>query len=525
MARNILFIMCDQLRRDHLSCYGHPRLETPHIDSLAERGVRFANAYCQAPLCGPSRASFYTGRYLSSHGVMSNLDPMRIDEFTIGDYLRPLGYRSAVVGKTHNRKDPAILNAFGIDPESEYGQAAASGGFEPFEVHEGLYPAALLPGDHGYTAYLNRLGYAGDNPWQDYAASGEDSDQNLRSGWRLRNAAYPARVAEEHSETAYTTTRAIEFLEQQDDERPWCLHLSYIKPHWPLMAPKPYHGLFSSADILPANRDSSELDDPHPVYSALVQQEYSENHSRNEVREMLLPVYMGLIKQIDDHLGRLFAYLRERKLFESTLIVFTSDHGEYFGDHWLGEKDLFHEPSAAIPLILVNPSPTADETRGSLCTEMVEAIDLLPTFLEYAGGQIARERVEGLSLMPLLRKHNAPEYWRRYAVSEIDFSDRGARTLLDIPPYDCRAMMIRTHRWKYIHHHRYRPQLFDLQKDPDELRDRGADSNYGKVRAAMRRLLIDWRRRLKPRTGISYDDLHDMGPERDEERGIVIGRW
>jgi arylsulfatase A-like enzyme len=525
MPRNILFIMCDQLRWDYLSCYGHLRLNTPNIDSLAARGVRFANAYCQAPLCGPSRASFYTGRYLSSHGVMANTDPMRLDDLTIADYLRPLAYRSALVGKADNRKDPEMLSAFGVAADSDYARAAACGGFEPFDRHEGLYPDALLPPDHDYSAYLNRQGYAGKNPWQDYAVSGEDRDGNIRSGWRLRNSVYPARVDEAHSETTYTTNRAIDFLEQQEATRPWCLHLSYIKPHWPLVAPRPYHDLFGAGDVQPVERSDRELDDPHPVYAAFVEQEYSETWARGDVRERLIPVYMGLVRQIDDQLGRLFEYLKSRDLFANTLIVFTSDHGDYLGDHWLGEKDLFHEPSVKIPLIIVNPNSTADETRGSVCSEMVEAVDLLPTFIEFAGGAISHERIEGRSLMPLLRSRIAPADWRGYAVSEIDYSDRGVRGLLNLPAYDCRATMIRGKRWKYIHHHAYRPQLFDLQRDPKELVDLGDDAGYDAVRADMRQLLIDWRQRLKPRVGTAYDDLAGMGPESDEAKGIVIGRW
>ena len=148
----------------------------------------------------------------------------------------------------------------------------------------------------------------------------------------------------------------------------------------------------------PVARAESELLDPHPVYAAFVQQEYSESFSRADVRKTVIPVYMGLVRQIDDQLGRLFEYLRQTGQFDNTLIVFTSDHGEYLGDHWLGEKDLFHEPSARIPLIIVDPNSTADETRGSVCSEMVEAIDLLPTFIEYAGAVIQQERIEGRSL-------------------------------------------------------------------------------------------------------------------------------
>ena len=522
MPRNILFIMCDQLRWDYLSCYGHGKLHTPNIDSLAQHGVRFDNAYCQSPLCGPSRASFYSGRYMSSHGVMANSDPSRIDELTIADYLRPSGYRSALVGKAHHRKSRELLLALGADPESELVVHAGSGGFEPFELHDGLLPGRNT---NDYCAYLNRQGYAGDNPWIEYANSGEDRDGNIRSGWRLRNSVYPARVAEQHSETTYTTNRAIDFLQQQEDDRPWCLHLSYFKPHWPLMAPAPYHNLYKPADVQPAVRADSELRDPHPVQAAFMEQEYSESYARDDVRQSVIPVYMGLVRQIDDQLGRLFDYLRLSDQFDSTMIVFTSDHGDYLGDHWLGEKDLFHEPSARIPLIIVNPNATADETRGSHCSEMVEAIDLLPTFVEYAGANICHERVEGSSLMPLLRSRNAPADWRRYAVSEIDYSDRGVRGLLDLSPYDCRATMIRNQRWKYIHHHCFRPQLFDLENDPNELVDLGDDPACEPVRQEMQRLLIDWRRRLKPRVSVSYDDLAAMGPSLDEERGIIIGRW
>jgi arylsulfatase A-like enzyme len=525
MPRNILFIMCDQLRWDYLSCYGHQKLNTPNIDALAARGVRFDNAYCQAPLCGPSRASFYTGRYMSSHGVMANQDPTRIDELTIADYLKPAGYLSALVGKTHNRKNLAQIRALGINTDSDYTRCAGSGGFEPFELHEGLYPGSQVAEDHGYTAYLNRQGYKGSNPWHEYANCGEDKDGNIRSGWRLRNSIYPARVAEEHSETTYLTNRAIEFMEQQDGNRPWCLHLSYIKPHWPLIAPAPYHDLYNATDIQPAQRSDRELDNPHPVYAAFMEQEYSESFSRDDVRERVIPVYMGLVRQIDDQLGRLFEYMKQTQLLEQTMIVFTSDHGDYLGDHWLGEKDLFHDASAKIPLIIANPDAPADDARGSVCSEMVEAVDLLPTFVQYAGGIINRERLEGRSLMPLLRSKVAPDDWRQFAFSEIDYSERGARSSLKLAPYDCRALMIRDKHWKYIHHNRFRPQLFDMQKDPHELVDLGDDPACAKVRAGMRQMMLASRRRLKPRVGTPYEHLANAGPAQDEARGIIIGRW
>src|SRR5262245_41031674 len=124
-ARNILFIMCDQLRLDYLSCYGHPHLHTPNIDALAARGVRFTRAYVQSPVCGPSRMSFYTGRYVASHGATWNGVPLRVGEMTLGDYLRPLGVQTVLVGKTPMRAETEGMARLGIDPSSIIGVRVA----------------------------------------------------------------------------------------------------------------------------------------------------------------------------------------------------------------------------------------------------------------------------------------------------------------------------------------------------------------------------------------------------------------
>ncbi len=520
---NFLFVMCDQLRQDYLSCYGHETLETPHIDRLAGAGVRFDNAFCQAPLCAPSRASFYTGRYQSSHGVCSNDDATRVGEYMLGDYLRPLGYRTAVVGKTHSYKSQADIERCAIDPCSHLARTAASGGFEPYEHHEGLYPDPIVPADLGYNTYLKSLGYADRNPWQTRANSSIDGRGNMHSGWSLRSAAYPAAVCEEHSETAFTTLRAMDFI-RSAGARPWCLHLSYIKPHWPLIAPSPYHSRYRKSDIQKPVRSDCERENPHPVVDAFMRAEYSRSYADDAVRDIAVPAYMGLVKQVDDHIGRLLAFLKERKLLDTTVIVLTSDHGDYLGDHWLGEKDLFHEPSVKIPLIVVDPSVRGQVAGGSACAELVEAVDIVPTFVELAGGEICRERIEGRSLAPLLRSPESVGNWRECVVSEIDYCDRGARYLLNLGPYDCRATMVRDRRWKYIHYHGFGYQLFDLENDPDELNDLGRGEPAQPVARRMKDALVEWHYSLKRRVGIGYSEALGQGPERDEEFGIVIGR-
>lgn len=519
--RNILFIMADQLRADYLSCYGHPRLQTPAIDAIAAQGVRFSRAFVQAPVCGPSRMSFYTGRYMSSHGSTWNGVPLRVGDMTIGDHLRPLGTRVALVGKTHMTADLAGFKRLGIDQKSREGVLASECGFEPYERDDGLWPDHPSSTDLAYNRYLRAQGYEGDNPWHTVANSAGEDDATL-SGWLMRHAREPARVTDEHSETAYMTNRAMDFMTEAGDQ-PWCLHLSYIKPHWPYIAPAPYHAMYDARDVLPANRDEKERDNPHPVVRAFMHHEESLNFSRDEVRETVIPAYMGLIRQLDDHLARLFAWMKLRGFFENTMIVITSDHGDYLGDHWLGEKELFHEESIRIPLIIYNPDKTADGTRGNIDDRLVEAIDLAPTFLDALGGKPAPHILEGRSLMPATLDRDASG-WRDAVISECDYSFREARLELGVAPSAARGYMVRTERWKYIHYEGFRPQLFDLRSDPHELIDLGADAAAGSVREKMRSLLAEWALHRKSRVTISDDDIaRRTGTHKT--RGLPFGVW
>lgn len=527
-VKNILFIMCDQLRFDYLSCAGHPTLQTPNIDALAKRGVRFTRTYVQSPVCGASRMSFYTGRYVSSHGAAWNGFPLKVGEMTMGDYLRPLGLDTVLVGKTHIEPDSEGMERLGIDPESIIGVRVSECGFDPYERDDGLHGVGpdgrYDPRNPRYNAWLNDKGYAGDNPWHDYANAADGEGNALASGWAMRHARKPARVAEEDSETPYMTRRAMDYMTEAGD-RPWCLHLSYIKPHWPYIAPAPYNDMYSPDDVIPAVKSEGERVDPHPVYREFMNHLVARNFSRDEVRREVIPVYMGLIKQIDDQLGMLFAFMRERGLLDNTLIVFTSDHGDYLGDHWLGEKDLFHAPSVNIPLIVVDPSPAADAARGSVCDAAVESIDLLPTLLDSLGSDPREQshRLEGRSLLPWLRGET-PAAWREIAFSEYDYSMFPAAVRLGVAPRDARLFMAADKRWKYVHAIGFRPMLFDLQSDPEEFRDLGADPAYAAERERLSAALADWGLRMSQRTTISEAQIL-KGRGKSQRKGILIGVW
>ena len=522
MAKNILFIMSDQLRADYLSCAGHPTIKTPHIDALAARGVRFTHAYCQAPICGPSRMCFYTGRYMSSHGSAWNWVPLPIGERTLGDYLRPHGYRVAVSGKTHMAADVAGMHRLGIDPTTDVGFLLTQGGFEPAPRHDGIHATPRSASGLAYNDFLREQGYDSDNPWQEFANSVTAPDGTVQSGWYLQNADKPSRVADEHSETAFITDRAMDFIRDHGAD-PWCLHLSYIKPHWPYVAASPYHRLYGPDDCIQPVRHERELWAPHPVYQAFMHQEVSRAFARDEVRRTVVPTYMGLISQLDAHLGRLMAFLQEAGRLEDTFIVFTSDHGDYLGDHFLGEKELFHDCSSRIPLIAYDPDPAADSTRGTTDDTLVEAIDLLPTFLDAVSVEAPNHVLEGESLLPRLRGGTAARA-RDDVFSELDHAYYETRRELGLGPSDARSAMLRTREWKYVHHRHCDLQLFDLVNDPDELVDLGRDDGYAATARELHARLFERFARLKRRVTES-DPVVEKRTGDVSHLGIYIGRW
>jgi len=528
-VRNILFIMCDQLRADYLSCMGHPTIETPNIDALAAKGVRFTRAFTQSSVCGPSRMSFYTGRYMASHGANWNRVPLPVNIRTMGDHLRTLGAHVALAGKTHMQIDEPGLDRLGVDRLSPYGVLATQAGFEPYERDDGLHPDGYRKYDFTYNTWLNDQGYDGDNPWQSWCASGIDSNGDLANGWEMRHARLPARVKEEHSETAYMTMRAQEFMEDRAataPDQPWCLHLSYIKPHWPYMAPAPYNDMYNADDILPAVRSDRERQTSHPVYAAFQQHEDSQSFSRDDVRETVIPTYMGLVKQIDDHLGKLFSYMEESGRMDDTLIVLTADHGDYLGDHWLGEKELFHDCVLRLPMIVYDPDDAADATRGNEDPRFVECIDMVPTFYEALGGDSAEQRhwMEGRSVLPLTRNGGAVDQWRDSTFSECDYSYREAREALGLGAHEAKAYCVRTAGWKYILYEGFRSQLFDLTADHEELVDLGDSEGHADIRAEMHERLFTWLRQRRTRTTKSDQEIEAaLGNARN--MGILIGVW
>ena len=392
----------------------------------------------------------------------------------------------------------------GLSRESELGMSIAEGGFSPFERDDGEHPDKRTGPTLRCNQYLRAQSYDGENPWHSWANSAEGPAGEVLSGWSLRRAHLPARLAEKHSETAWMSDRAIDFI-RESGTRPWLLHLSCIKPHWPCIAPAPYHAMYGIDALLPVVKAEAERDDPHPVFGAFLGMDAAQAFGRDELR------------------GRVMAALEAEGRLDDTMIVFTSDHGDYLGEHWMGEKELFHECSVHIPLIIVDPSPAAEATRGTVESRMVETIDLVPTFLDALGVKLPTNRLEGRSLCPLLRGESTP--WREAGFSELDFVFYKARTTLGLDVQQASCWMIRTERWKYIAFKAFeRAQLFDLEHDPDELVDLGQSDAHAATRAELHALLC--KRLADRRNRVTVSD-EDVAARTDGARanGVIIGEW
>ena len=209
---------------------------------------------------------------------------------------------------------------------------------------------------------------------------------------------------------------------------------------------------------------------------------------------------------------------------DDTMIVLTSDHGDYLGDHWMGEKTFFHDAATRVPLIIYDPSRQADATRGTVCDELVECIDLVPTFVDVAGGDAAAlsHILEGRSLLPLLHGRQQGAL-RGFAICEYDYSMRPAAARLGLSTRDARIFMVATREWKLIHFEGgFRPMLFDLVNDPGELADLGDSGAHRAIVDRLYEQLNGWAKRPSQRTTITDAKLV-AGRSAKSRKGVMIG--
>ncbi len=488
---NVLFITADQWRGDCLSALGHPCLKTPNLDRLAADGVLFARHYSQATPCGPGRASLYTGLYLQNHRSVVNGAPLDARHSNVALEARKAGYDPVLFGYTDVSADPRRL-APGDPALTNYE------GLLP-----GMTPEVVLKDDQlSWLADLKAKGY--DVPPGHYGVFRPQKDA---PGAQDRGPTYaPALYKAEDSNTAFLTSAAIRYLSVRG-ERPWFLHLSYLAPHPPFLVPAPYNDLYDPAEVPPPRRAATpeKEAEQHPwlAFYLFNQGGTDLSHglrtidglhmSERDLRQVRA-TYYAMMTEVDDQIGRLIGFLKDHGLYERTLIVFTSDHGEFLGDHWLFGKYGYFDQAFHIPLILRDPRPAADNGRGGRIEAFTENVDIMPTILDWLELETPAQ-CDGLSLLPFCRGEH-PADWREEAHWEYDFRDvvdQKHERALGLASDQCTMNAIRGPRYKYVHFTALPPLFFDLQEDPSELRNLAGDPARRDLVLSYAQKLLSWR--------------------------------
>ncbi len=428
---NLLLIMSDEHAPMFSGPYGHPLVQTPNLDRLAADGVVFQNAYCNSPLCTPSRMSFMTGRYVHHIGAWDNSMPIPSDAVTWAHRLRAIGYDAVLSGKQH------------------------------------FYGPDQL---HGFQAQLARdLHAERHHPIFDWSAGIQEAPQP----WGALDRAGPG-TTEEIEVDDQVEAAALDYLRDPARHRqPWALNVSFMAPHFPFVVPQRFWDLYPEAEVDMPTIPPGHLDNQHPVYQRLRRMFGMADFSEELVRRGRVGYY-GLITYLDEKIGRLLDALEETGQRENTLIAYFSDHGEMAGEHGMWRKSNFYEQSVRVPLQLAWPGrlPAGRRVNG-----VVSLVDLVATIVEAAGA--SSEGIDGDSLLALARGDT--EDWKDEAFSEY-LAHGVARPMA----------MLRRGQYKLNYSLDDPVELYDLVSDPGEFHDLGSDPAYQGIREELRNALLGY---------------------------------
>jgi len=505
---NFLLFITDQHRVDYLGCYGHPVLKTPHIDSIAARGTRFTRFYVATPVCMPNRATLMTGRMPSVHGVRSNGSPLPLQSNTFVDALRAAGYATALVGKSHlqNFSDiPAVLKR----PPARSGDQVLDASFAEARkpsISEGPYDQEHPKRWQGGRDFEMRLPFYGFEHVDLCTAHGDhvgghyyvwlksrrpDADALRERKNQLPHdyvcpQAFRTPIPEELYPTAYIADKSCEWLDRYaagDRGWPFFLMASFPDPHHPFTPPGRYWSRYSPQDMaLPGSFDHGNRPLARPVAWALnerasgkavVSEQAAFAVDEREAREAMA-LSCGMIAMIDDAVGRVLAQLAARGFADDTIVIFTSDHGDFLGDHRLLLKGPAHYDGIThVPFVWAEPG----ERRESKSDVLAGTLDIAPTVLDRAHVQ-PYNGVQGVSLLAAIAGEGASR-------GSMVIEDDQQRALLGYrtPP---RLRTLITARWRMtIAHADPWGELYDLENDPHEMDNLFEEASHRGVRAEL----------------------------------------
>jgi iduronate 2-sulfatase len=436
---NVLFIISDDLSAEALSCYGNMQSKTPNIDRIAASGVRFTRAYCQYPVCGPSRAALMSGMYPPAIGVMNN---GMADQFTANMGARPTlaqhfkehGYYAARVSKIYHMRIPGDITA-GVD-----GPDHAASWTERFNC-----PAPEWHSSGTHTHLTNEK--LNMDPANHYSGG-------------FGGAFYVVKTDTDGSEQpdVLAADKAIALMREHRDT-PFFLAVGMVRPHVPLVAPAAYFEAYPDAAMQLAPQMAVDWDDiPKP---GITKNSANSGLDSTEEKQQVLSAYYASVAFMDAQVGRVLSVLEELGLREKTIVVFTSDHGYHLGEHEFWQKMSLHEESARIPLLIAAPG-----VAPAVTDSLAQQIDLFPT-LAALGGLPVPQHCQGKSLAPVLRDAAADVHDAVYTCMRDDH-------------------LLTTERWSYIQYGDGSEELYDLEKDPRQYFNLAGVAAYGGVLEEMR---------------------------------------
>ncbi len=445
--------MADEYRADALGCAGNPVVKTPNLDALAGQGVRFSHTYCQGPLCQPSRASVMTGQYVHQTGQSWNGINMNPEMPTMMKAMRKAGYTTAKVGKAHlvargiSKEDdrPLIGNRFGLDYLlEEYDKSIHKSGMWRTPYTEYLQSKGLL---ESYRADLpNGVG-----------------DHDKMYGGKVSS------ISEEDFLTTFVANRAIDWLRNAKQDKPYFMWVSFIEPHPPIIDTARWASNYKSGRIPVGPVVAPDLpDNAYGRYMRTWMQGTGSIHMTDESAESMARHYYGNVSLVDQRIGDILRTVKELGQDKNTWIFFTADHGEMLGQHKMVYKNVFYKGSVRVPNIMRPPGGMTGRTVDGL----VESIDLTATIADVTGAQMPSSK--GRSLVPFTKGQGKT---RDVAYSELAGHQNKGNYFV----------MAATERYRYVYdkENDIACELFDLEKDPDEMHNLANDPTHAGIRKDM----------------------------------------
>ena len=450
---NLLLIISDDLCA-RLSCYGDPLVKSPNIDRLAARGVRFDRAYCQYPLCNPSRASFLTGLRPDTLGVYENATQFRKnvpDAQSMGQTFQKAGYHVARVGKLYHYGVPRQIGTDGLDDPPSWQERFNPAGRD-IEEDRPLIVRTVFDKKLGHTVL-------------------QDKNQLDQMGGTLSWLASEGPDAE-HTD-GKIAAKAVELLEENAN-RPFFLAVGFFRPHTPYIAPRvPYFGYYPPEDM-PLWKEPPGWIDTVPRVALNLKPD--EQNMSDPQRQQCIQAYSASTTFMDAQVGKILDKLDALKLTDNTVVVFMSDHGYQLGEHRQWQKMTLFEPSARVPMIIAAPGGA----KNAVAAKPVELVDLHATLADLCG--VAMPKTDGRSLKPLVQKPDAP--WDAYAITQVVHGAAGKKVM---------GYTIRDERFRYTEwdNGQAGAELYDHASDPDELKNLAKDPAQAEQIAKLKKRLAE----------------------------------